>query len=167
MASVVTNDDNTYSLKLSSRGAADITPTLEFTAAGAGTFQLSGGVSTVTSAVAAAVDPADYVASTVEGGVNIATAEAAVTALDTITAAINTKDQARASFGYKMNRLESTIAILDIQSENLQSAESRISDVDVATEMAAMTRTQVLAQAGISMLAQANQMPQMALSLLR
>ena len=98
---------------------------------------------------------------------NIATAEAAVTALDTITAAINTKDQARASFGYKMNRLESTIAILDIQSENLQSAESRISDVDVATEMAAMTRTQVLAQAGISMLAQANQMPQMALSLLR
>ncbi len=48
----------------------------------------------------------------------------------------------------------------------LLAAESRISDVDVATEMAALTRTQVLAQAGVSMLAQANMMPQMALSLL-
>ena len=84
-----------------------------------------------------------------------------------ITTAINTKDTARASFGYKMNRLESTIAILNIQSENLMAAESRISDVDVATEMAAMTRNQVLAQAGVAMLAQANAMPQMALTLLR
>jgi flagellin len=84
-----------------------------------------------------------------------------------VTTAITTKDAARAEFGYKMNRLESTIAILDIQAENLMAAESRISDVDVASEMAAMTRTQVLAQAGISMLAQANQMPQMALTLLR
>ncbi len=66
-----------------------------------------------------------------------------------------------------MNRLESTIAILDIQDENLMTAESRISDVDVATEMAALTRTQVLTQAGIAMLAQANAMPQMALTLLR
>ncbi len=100
-------------------------------------------------------------------GLNIKTVEAATTAMTTITAAINTKDTARAAFGYKMNRLESTISILDIQSENLMAAESRISDVDVATEMAALTRTQVLAQAGVSMLAQANTMPQMALSLLR
>jgi len=100
-------------------------------------------------------------------GVNIMSIGAATAALNTITTAINTKDTARAAFGYKMNRLESTIAILDIQSENLQAAESRISDVDVATEMATLTRTQVLSQAGISMLAQANQMPQMALSLLR
>jgi flagellin len=66
-----------------------------------------------------------------------------------------------------MNRLESTIAILDIQAENLMAAESRVSDVDVATEMARLTRTQVLSQAGIAMLAQANSMPQMALTLLR
>ncbi|MDD5010698.1 MAG: flagellin [Phycisphaerae bacterium] len=91
----------------------------------------------------------------------------ATAALTAVTTAINTKDTARAGFGYKMNRLESTIAILDIQAENLMSAESRISDVDVATEMAALTRTQVLAQAGIAMLAQANAMPQMALTLLR
>lgn len=168
MASVVTNDDGTYSLKVSSRGAADDSPTLEVTAgASTGTFQLSGGVSTATSTTAADVNTNDYEIESVAGGVNIATAAAAATALDTVTDAINTKDTARASFGYKMNRLESTIAIVDIQAENLMNAESRISDVDVATEMAAMTRTQVLSQAGISMLAQANQMPQMALSLLR
>lgn len=91
----------------------------------------------------------------------------ASSALIAITEAITAKDEARAAFGYKMNRLESTIAILDIQAENLMTAESRISDVDVATEMATLTRTQVLSQAGIAMLAQANSMPQMALTLLR
>lgn len=91
-------------------------------------------------------------------------AQAALTALDT---AIASKDTARASFGYKMNRLESTVEVLNIQAENISAAESRISDVDVATEMSAMTRNQVLAQAGISMLTQANTMPQMALNLLR
>jgi len=100
-------------------------------------------------------------------GLSIDTAANALTALTAITAAITAKDTARASFGFKMNRLESTLSILNIQSENLMTAESRISDVDVATEMAAMTRNQVLAQAGISMLAQANAMPQMALTLLR
>ncbi len=100
-------------------------------------------------------------------GISIDSAVNAIAALDQLTTAINTKDSGRATFGYKMNRLESTISILDIQAENLMSAESRISDVDVATEMAALTRTQVLAQAGISMLSQANTMPQMALSLLR
>ncbi len=95
---------------------------------------------------------------------NVTSAKAALTGLDT---AINTKDNARAQFGYKMNRLEGTISVLNIAAENLQAAESRVSDVDVVTEMAAMTRNQVLAQAGISMLAQANAMPQMALQLLR
>ena len=65
-----------------------------------------------------------------------------------------------------MNRLQSATQIIDVQAGNLRGAESRISDVDVATEMAAMTRNQVLAQAGISMLSQANAMPQMAMKLL-
>jgi flagellin len=91
----------------------------------------------------------------------------AIAALSIVTSAIETKDSARASFGYKMNRIESTASVLNIQAENLLAAESRISDVDVATEMATLTRNQVLAQAGISMLAQANTMPQMALTLLR
>jgi len=88
-------------------------------------------------------------------------------ALQTLDSAIALKDAARAAFGYKMNRLESITSVLNIQSENLQASESRISDVDVATEMAAMTKNQVLAQAGTAMLAQANAMPQMALTLLR
>jgi len=73
-----------------------------------------------------------------KAGLNILTTAAATTALTTIANAISTKDTARAAFGYKMNRLESTIAILNIQAENLGAAESRISDVDVATEMATL-----------------------------
>jgi len=102
-----------------------------------------------------------------QAGLNIQTVDAAITALDRLDTAISSKDTARASFGYKMNRLESTVSILEIQAENLSAAESRISDVDVATEMAKLTSTQVLSQAGVSMLAQANSIPQMALTLLR
>jgi flagellin len=100
-------------------------------------------------------------------GVNLLTADAAKTAMAAVATAIGLKDTARAAFGYKINRLESTGEVLGIQSENLQTAESRISDVDVATEMATLTRNQVLAQAGTAMLAQANSIPQMALTLLR
>jgi flagellin len=100
-------------------------------------------------------------------GLTINGVTSAKNALITLDSAINTKDSARAKFGYKMNRLEGTISVLGIAAENLQASESLISDVDVATEMATMTKTQVLAQAGISMLSQANTMPQMALQLLR
>jgi flagellin len=91
-------------------------------------------------------------------------AQAALVTLDT---AINNATDARAAFGSKIRRLESTVEVINIQAENLLAAESRISDVDVATEMAALTRNQVLANAGVAMLAQANTIPQMALSLLR
>ncbi|MBI5722737.1 MAG: hypothetical protein HZA50_02175 [Planctomycetes bacterium] len=87
----------------------------------------------------------------------------AVTALDT---AINIKDSYRAYLGYTMNRLTSVADTLDVQMLQLQGAESRISDVDVATETANMTRNTVLAQAGVAMLSMANGLPQMALSLL-
>jgi flagellin len=99
--------------------------------------------------------------------VNVLTTTAANDAMDAITAAIIVKDTARAAFGYKMNRLEYTVGVTNIQAENIMAAESRISDVDVATEMARMTRLQVLAQAGVAMLSHANLMPQMALTLLR
>jgi len=99
--------------------------------------------------------------------VAIGTADSAKAALAILDSAISSKDTARASFGYKMNRLESVVSVLNVQVENLMAAESRISDVDVATEMAVLTRNQVLAQAGVAMLAQANAMPQMALTLLR
>ncbi len=98
---------------------------------------------------------------------SITTAASARAALTTLDSAINTKDTERAKFGYMINRLEATGEVLGIQAENLQAAESRISDVDVATEMATLTRNQVLSQAGTSMLSQANSIPQMALTLLR
>jgi flagellin len=98
---------------------------------------------------------------------SITTAATARSALVLLDSAINAKDTARAKFGYNINRLESTGQVLGIQAENLAAAESRISDVDVATEMATLTRNQVLSQAGTAMLAQANSIPQMALTLLR
>lgn len=99
--------------------------------------------------------------------ISVNTEESAQAALTTLDTAIDKATAARADFGAKMNRLENTIEVISVQVENLQASESRISDVDVATEVAAMTRNQVLAQAGVSMLAQANTVPQMALSLLR
>ena len=99
--------------------------------------------------------------------IDITGTTSASTALTSVTNAITTYANARAAFGYKMNRMESTAQVLGIQAENLAIAESRISDVDVATEMTELTRNQVLAQAGTAMLAQANAMPQMALTLLR
>jgi flagellin len=103
-----------------------------------------------------------------DGGlVNILDEVSAKAAMTAVSNAILKKDEARAAFGYKINRLESTAEVLGVQMENLMTAESRISDVDVATEMAILTRNQVLAQAGTAMLAQANSIPQMALMLLR
>jgi len=98
---------------------------------------------------------------------SIGTAASAQAALTTLDTAIGTATTARADFGSKMNRLTTTVEVLGIQAENLMAAESRISDVDAATEMAAMTRNQVIAQAGVAMLAQANTLPNMALTLLR
>lgn len=158
-----------YVLKLSSRTSlADgvtATGTLDSgytSGAVSGGFNETAGGSLCDGTTAGNFDAAD----TAAAGLNILTATDATSALTTVESAIETKDSARASFGYKMNRLESTVSVLGVQAENLSTAESRISDVDVATEMAELTSTQVLAQAGVAMLAQANSMPQMALSLL-
>jgi flagellin len=87
-------------------------------------------------------------------------------ALETIDTAIGLKDTARANFGALINRLHNTISSLEIQRENVQAAESQISDVDVASEMANLTRNQVLARTGVAMLVQANTIPMMAVTLL-
>jgi flagellin len=164
---------NTYKLKLISRGEGADLVDIDISAAQTAA-SVTGFISETTSAIflAGGIDldetGGDSTFTSVIGtGISIATTTAATAALIRVTSAIKEKDENRAMFGYKMNRLETTIAILDIQSENLMAAESRISDVDVATEMATLTRTQVLSQAGVAMLAQANTMPQMALTLLR
>ena len=87
--------------------------------------------------------------------------------LNTIDAALKKVSTARANFGAAMNRLNVTTTNLQTMSTNLTAANSRIRDVDVAAETAALSREQVLAQAGASVLAQANQSPQFAMSLLR
>ena len=99
-------------------------------------------------------------------GHNVSTQEGAQTSLDALNKAIVSKDSIRAHLGALQNRLENTISNLTIQTENLQAAESRISDVDVAKEMTEFVRNQVLSNAANSMLSQANQLPQMALKLL-
>lgn len=99
-------------------------------------------------------------------GADIRTQSAAQLALGALENAINRKDIRRAELGAFANRLENTITNLQIQAENLQAAESRISDVDVAIEMTEFTRNNILAQAATAMLAQANSLPQLALQLL-
>lgn len=101
------------------------------------------------------------------GGFSISTQQAAQESLDAINNAIISKDKIRASLGALQNRLENTITNLGIQAENLQAAESRISDVDVASEMTEFVRNQILTQSAVAMLAQANQLPQMAMQLMQ
>jgi flagellin len=101
------------------------------------------------------------------GGFSISTQEGAQSSLDAINKAIVSKDKIRASLGALQNRLENTITNLSIQAENLQAAESRISDVDVAQEMTEFVRNQILTQSAVAMLAQANQLPQMAMQLMQ
>ncbi|MDY0225595.1 MAG: flagellin [Desulfomicrobium apsheronum] len=103
----------------------------------------------------------------VGGGFSISTQQGAQQALDAINEAIVSKDNIRASLGSLQNRLENTITNLSIQAENLQAAESRISDVDVAQEMTEFVRNQILTQSAVAMLAQANQLPQMAMQLMQ
>ena len=88
-------------------------------------------------------------------------------AITNIDAAINTISGLRGSLGAVQNRLGSTINNLAIQTENLSAAESRIRDVDVAYETAQLTRNNILQQASISVLSQANAQPQAALTLLQ
>ena len=90
-------------------------------------------------------------------------AQAAITALDTALATVNTE---RSTLGATQNRLQMTISNLGNMYENMAASNSRLKDVDVAEESAAFSRNQILSQAATSMLAQANQLPQSALSLI-
>lgn len=101
-----------------------------------------------------------------DAGHNVSTQQAAQKALIAIDNAIVSKDKIRASLGALQNRLENTISNLNIQAENLQAAESRISDVDVSTEMTEFVRQQILTQSAVAMLSQANSLPQMAMQLI-
>ena len=93
-------------------------------------------------------------------------AQASIT-IDSVDIALENIDTIRAKLGAVQNRFESTIANLNNVSENLSAARSRILDADIAMETSAMTKANILQQAGVSILAQANQTPQLALKLLQ
>jgi len=97
---------------------------------------------------------------------DIASQSAARFALDAINSAIESVNRNRGSLGAAESRLEVTISNLQVARENFQAAESRIRDVDVASEAAELTRLNILQQAGAAVLAQANAQPQLALQLL-
>ena len=99
--------------------------------------------------------------------VSLSTASSARNAIGAFDKAIQQLSQARAKVGATQNRMQVTLSNLATSHENLSAANSRIRDVDVAEETAMMTKSQILSQAGVAVLAQANQMPQSALSLLR
>ena len=100
-------------------------------------------------------------------GLDVSTEDDATNAIDTISSAIQKVSSQRSALGAVQNRLEHTIANLDNVSENTTSAESRIRDTDMAKEMVTYSKNNILAQAGQSMLAQANQSNQGVLSLLQ
>ncbi|MDO8349878.1 MAG: flagellin [Gallionella sp.] len=99
--------------------------------------------------------------------VNISTAAGATAALSAIDGALATVNSSRASLGAYQNRFASVVSSLQTTSENLTASRSRIQDTDFAAETASLSRAQILQQAGTAMLAQANQLPNQVMTLLR
>ncbi|MEM7613209.1 MAG: flagellin [Pseudomonadota bacterium] len=99
--------------------------------------------------------------------VDVGTVEAAENTIQRIDSALTTVSSLRSEFGAIQNRFESTIANLQTVSENLSASRGRILDADFAAETAQLTKAQILQQAGVSVLTQANAQPQLALSLLQ
>ena len=98
--------------------------------------------------------------------IKVSTLKGGNSAIDTVKAAINKVSTYRATLGAAQNRLEHTINNLKVSSENITAAESRIRDTDMADEITAFTKNNILLQASQSMLAQSNSVPQSILSLL-
>ncbi|HWL44710.1 MAG TPA: flagellin [Ilumatobacter sp.] len=130
--------------------------------ASVGVFQVGANASeTITIGIGSIVGGAGAAVGSVD---LVSGAAAAITALDGQITAVSTL---RGELGAKQNRFESVVNNLNVTVENLVASESRIRDTDMAAEMTTFTRNQILSQAGTAMLAQANQVPQTVLSLLR
>jgi flagellin len=144
-ATLIAAEISGYSVDAAS-GAADLTDASD------ATVTISGGI--------------DETLTTNVEGIDISTRAGAVAAITSVDNALGEIDNSRGALGAVQNRFESTIANLQNVSENLSAARSRILDADIAEETSAMTKNNILQQAGVSILAQANQAPQLALSLL-
>jgi flagellin len=180
-----TDDKTAISAEVKQLGSeiSDITKNTEFN----GIKLLSGGSNVVLQVGAASADTITLTATEMSGAIStggtgglkeltdigsagtVAAADTAFAALtiDNIDDAINNVSTARSTFGAVQNRLEHRLNNLSTYQENLVASESRIRDVDMASEMVNFTKLNILQQAGTSMLAQANQAPQNVLSLLR
>lgn len=126
-----------------------------------GTEATGGGTTFAFGAATVAVDTGNL------STTSVATVEGSNDAIVAIDSALTRVSSLRSNFGAIQSRFESTIANLTTTSENLSAARSRILDADFAAETAALTRAQILQQAGVSILSQANSLPQLALSLLQ
>ncbi len=138
-----------------------------FAGSGAATFHVGANANQTISLTIGAATTASLGSGTANiTGAGISNRSAANSAIGVIDAAISDVDTLRGDLGAVMNRLESTIANLSNVSENISASRSRIVDADIALETSAMTKNNILQQAGVSVLSQANQSPQLALSLL-
>ena len=124
------------------------------------------GVEVSLGALGLAANGSSVVAYSIIGTSDLESQSASRAALDAINRAITSVNRNRGALGAAESRLEVTISNLQVARENFKAAESRIRDVDVADEAAELTRLNILQQAGASILAQANQQPQLALQLL-
>jgi flagellin len=112
-------------------------------------------------------DQAIATTGTAISAIDISTAAGANTAMNAVDAALDSINSSRADLGALQNRFEAVVSNIGITAENLTAARSRIKDADFAAETAEMTRAQILQQAGVAMVSQANSLPQLALSLLQ
>jgi flagellin len=143
----------------------------------ADTLNVTGETFTITGTTGAEVWASDVsgVAATTAGTdgataakhINLQTQDNAQAALTTLDSALDTVQGGRSNMGAYQNRLEQTTANLDVSINNTTASRGRIQDADFAKETADMTKNQILSQAGVAMLSQANQLPQNVLSLLR
>ena len=135
--------------------------------AGAQVFQVgSNGGETIT-VTTTAISAGAVATATASGSTTVGTSAGATSAIGTIDAAIDKVNTDRATYGAAQVRFEGVVSMLQISRENQEAAASRIMDADFASETAALTRAQILQQAGTAMLAQANALPNNVLSLLR
>jgi flagellin len=119
------------------------------------------------SAVSTSLVVTDDASNSATVGFDVSTHDAAQLSIQAIDGQIEAVSTARAELGAYQNRFEHTIKNINVAVENLSASESRIRDTDMAQEMMNFTKNQILSQAGTAMLAQANQIPQGVLSLLR
>ncbi|MFI2753196.1 flagellin [Cellulomonas sp. P22] len=132
------------------------------------TFQVGAGSTAGNDQIEVDLAPANVATiATNLGALDFSSAATALTSIALVDTQIGTISTARANLGAMQNRFEHTVKNINVAVENLSASESRIRDTDMASEMVSFTRAQILSQAGTAMLAQANQIPQGVLSLLR